>query len=81
MTSLLTYWAFLFIYFVHARSAADYRIELDQEEGVKNYVEIEDPEASQIRFIPHPCPGKSVLHISCKDASKYRVQLVEETFA
>ena len=49
------------------RKVKELRVETDSETGVKNYVQMDDPTADQINFIQGPCPGKSVLYISCMD--------------
>lgn len=50
-------------------------METDREEGVRNYVQMEDPISEQISFVQVPCPGKNVLHLTCKDAGKMAVEL------
>lgn len=49
------------------KKVKELRVETDSETGVKNYVQMDDPTADQINFIQGPCPGKSVLYISCMD--------------
>ncbi|KAG8296553.1 hypothetical protein J6590_054369 [Homalodisca vitripennis] len=49
-------------------SVEEFRVETDKEEDVSNYVQMEDPTADQISFVQVPCPEKSVLHVTCKDA-------------
>ncbi|XP_046680550.1 atrial natriuretic peptide-converting enzyme isoform X1 [Homalodisca vitripennis] len=50
------------------QSVEEFRVETDKEEDVSNYVQMEDPTADQISFVQVPCPEKSVLHVTCKDA-------------
>lgn len=57
------------------RNVEEFRVETDREEGVRNYVQMEDPISEQISFVQVPCPGKNVLHLTCKDAGKMAAEL------
>ncbi|XP_054268475.1 atrial natriuretic peptide-converting enzyme isoform X2 [Macrosteles quadrilineatus] len=50
------------------QSVEEFHLETDTEAGVRNYVQMENPLAEQITFVQVPCPGRSVLHLTCKDA-------------
>lgn len=52
------------------RGVEEFRVETDNEDGVNSYVQMEDPLAEQIAFIQVPCPGRSVLHVTCTDAGE-----------
>lgn len=43
------------------------KIEVDTETKVKNYVQMDDPAATQITFVQGPCPDRTVLHVKCTD--------------